>query len=831
MATSARTGTNGGGERPRPRSRTAEKPAGRSRTSGKVAGANGRGKANGNTDSVALKADSGQTTKKAKAQTKQSRKALVGSKAALSGEERKRLRQAELLLHVSRKVAAIESLDEILRTLVELTTWEVDAERGSLFLNDKQTGELYSRVAQGNFQREIRILNTSGVAGHVFQSSEGLIIHDAYKDGRFNRSVDEQTGFRTRSILCVPVRTVNGEVIGVSQALNKKKGRFTHDDLELLEAMTQQAAVALQSTQFVERMQRTRAQEMEFLDLVSDVTSNLDLDSLLQRVMQEATRMLMADRSTLFLNDEKTSELFSRVAMGDAIGEIRLPNHVGIAGHVFSSGETVNIPHAYADLRFNPSFDKQTGYFTRSILCVPVVNQEGKRIGVTQVLNKKGGPFSEEDESRLKAFTAQVSIALENAKLFDDVQSIKNYNESMLESMSNGVVTLDEDGKIVTCNAAGYRILKCRPTDVLETPAEEFFVDGNAWIMEKIERVSETHEIEVTMDAGMVVDDEPVSVNFSVLPLVSGDDKKLGTMIMIEDISSEKRMKSTMSRYMDPGIADQLLGDGEDILGGQSVEATVLFSDIRGFTPLTEELGAQGTVALLNEYFTIMVECIQQEEGMLDKFIGDAIMAAFGMPIAHGDDPDRGVRAAISMITELREWNVKRADDGKLPVDMGIGLNTDTVVSGNIGSPKRMDYTMIGDGVNLAARLESACKQYAARILISENTFKQLRGTYRTRHIDHVVVKGKTEPAGVIEVLDFHTEESFPNLMDVVNYFTSGVNHYRAAEWDKAIKDFNEALNANPDDKLSETYIERCKHLKKTPPKGEWDGIWVMTSK
>ena len=686
-------------------------------------------------------------------------------------------------------------------------------------------------MAQGNFQREIRILNTSGVAGHVFQSSEGLIIHDAYKDGRFNRSVDEQTGFRTRSILCVPVRTVNGEVIGVSQALNKKKGRFTQDDLELLESMTQQAAVALQSTQFVERMQRTRAQEMEFLDLVSDVTSNLDLDSLLQRVMQEATRMLMADRSTLFLHDEKTSELFSRVAMGDAIGEIRLPNHVGIAGHVFTSGETVNIPHAYADLRFNPSFDKQTGYFTRSILCVPVVNQDGKRIGVTQVLNKKGGPFSAEDESRLKAFTAQVSIALENAQLFDDVQSIKNYNESMLESMSNGVVTLDEDSKIVTCNAAGYRIFKCRPTDVLESPAEDFFVDGNAWIMEKIERVAETHEIEVTMDAEMVVDDEPVSVNFSVLPLVSGDDKKLGTMIMIEDISSEKRMKSTMSRYMDPGIADQLLGAGEDILGGRSVEATVLFSDIRGFTPLTEELGAQGTVTLLNEYFTIMVECIQNEEGMLDKFIGDAIMAAFGMPIPHDDDPDRGVRAAISMISDLRVWNTKRADEGKLPVDMGIGLNTDTVVSGNIGSPKRMDYTMIGDGVNLAARLESACKQYAARILISENTFKQLRGTYRTRHIDHVVVKGKTEPAGVIEVLDYHTEETFPNLMDVVNYFASGVNHYRAAEWDKAIKDFNEALKANPDDKLSETYIERCEHLKKTPPKGEWDGIWVMTSK
>jgi adenylate cyclase len=138
---------------------------------------------------------------------------------------------------------------------------------------------------------------------------------------------------------------------------------------------------------------------------------------------------------------------------------------------------------------------------------------------------------------------------------------------------------------------------------------------------------------------------------------------------------------------------------------------------------------------------------------------------------------------------------------------------------------------VVVEDFNDAGRLESACKQYAARILISENTFNQLRGTYRTRHIDHVVVKGKTEPAGVIEVLDYHTEESFPNLMDVVNYFNSGVNHYRGAEWDKAIKDFNEALKANPDDKLSETYIERCEHLKAEPPEGEWDGIWVMTSK
>ncbi len=750
----------------------------------------------------------------------------------------KKLQQAEMLLNVSRRVASIENLDEVLKTLIEMIAYELGAERASLFLNDAATGELYSRVAQGTSSREIRMLNTTGIAGAVFENGQGEIIADAYADNRFNRQVDEQTGFKTQNIVCAPVKTVKGEVIGVTQALNKKEGPFTPDDLNLLEAITTQAAVALQSTQFVERMKKTREKEMEFLDVVSDVTSELELGTLLAKVMTEATRMLDADRSTLFLNDDKTDELFSRVAMGDSIGEIRLPNHLGIAGTVFTSGKTVNIPYAYADLRFNPAFDKKTGYFTRSILCVPIINKDAKTIGVTQVLNKRGGPFTDEDEQRLKAFTAQVSIALENAKLFEDVQNMKNYNESMLESMSNGVITMNEDGKIVTCNVAGLRIMQVALDDVLGKQADEFFTGANAWLMERVKKVEESQEQDILMDAELEFgpEKEKISANVTFLPLIGKDEdqneKKLGSMIMIEDISTEKRMKSTMSRYMDPGIADQLMGDGggEEFLGGKSSEITVLFSDVRSFTTITEALGAQGTVQMLNDYFTIMVDCITREGGMLDKFIGDAIMAGFGIPVAHEDDEDRAVRAAIAMIVELWEWNVEREARGEDPIDHGVGLNTGMVVSGNIGSPKRMDYTMIGDGVNLAARLESACKQYSARLLISEFTKAKLKGTYKLRDIDMVVVKGKTEPVGVYEVLDYHTDETYPNLMDNVNYFNEGVKEYRAGEWDKGIGRFEEAIQANENDKLAQTYIERCEQLKKDPPK-DWDGIWVMTSK
>ena len=754
------------------------------------------------------------------------------------------LKKTELLLEINKKIAGLKNLSEILWTIIDFVTEIVDGDRGSLFLNDSETNELYSRVAQGELTREIRILNTVGIAGAIFTSQQGEIIHDVYSDRRFNKEVDQETGYKTRNMVCTPVKTVNGQIIGVIQILNKKKGRFTKDNLNFVDAIATQAAVSIQNAQNSEFFEKKRAQEMEFVSIVSDVTAEIDLSALLKRVMEEATRMLNADRATLFLNDEKTNELFSRVAMGEGVGEIRLPNTAGIAGSVFTSGETMNIPYAYADLRFNPSFDKQTGYFTRSILCVPVTNKNGKVIGCTQVLNKKGGKFTEEDESRLKAFTQQVAIALENAKLFDDVSKSRQYNESMLSSMSNGVITIDGDGKIVTCNRSGLKILKTFEKNILDTNSDDFFRDNNSWVEEKIKNVKETKEPDIIMDAELEIKDseteknEMISVNLTILPLINEDsegrtDKKddfLGILLMIEDISSEKRMKSTMSRYMDPGIADQLLEDGADIMGGLDTTATLLFSDLRSFTNITESLGAQGTVKLLNEYFEIMVECISEQGGMLDKFIGDAIMAAFGLPISHEDDEDRGVKAGINMISRLWKWNELREKDGKPPLDMGLGLNTDKIVAGNIGSQKRMDYTMIGDGVNLAARLESACKQYNARILISDFTFKKLKGTYRIRNIDDVVVKGKTEPIGVYEVLDYHNDETFPNLMDVVNHFNEGRKKYKSGDFKNAINSFNECLKGNKNDILSKTYIERCNQLLIDNPK-DWDGVWVMKSK
>jgi adenylate cyclase len=183
------------------------------------------------------------------------------------------------------------------------------------------------------------------------------------------------------------------------------------------------------------------------------------------------------------------------------------------------------------------------------------------------------------------------------------------------------------------------------------------------------------------------------------------------------------------------------------------------------------------------------------------------------------------------MIHALDTLNALRVSRGQKPIDIGIGLNTDTIVSGNIGSPKRMDYTVIGDGVNLASRLESACKQYSARILVSEATVRKLKGSYSMREVDLIVVKGKTEPVSVYEILDYHSDESFPNLPEVVGHFKAGLKYYRSGEFDRAIKQFKEALALNPGDKLSGTYVGRCEALIENPPEGEWNGTRIMKSK
>jgi adenylate cyclase len=295
-------------------------------------------------------------------------------------------------------------------------------------------------------------------------------------------------------------------------------------------------------------------------------------------------------------------------------------------------------------------------------------------------------------------------------------------------------------------------------------------------------------------------------------------------VIVIEDITAERRVKNTLTRFMSRDIAEKLLKEGEQQLGGVSNKATVLFSDIREFTTLAEGLPAEKVMDFLNQYFTLMVDEVMGHKGVLDKYMGDALMAVFGVPYPADDDAVRAVRTALSMVRVLDTFNAKRAAQNLPLVQMGIGINTDHVVSGRMGSAKRMEYTVIGDGVNTASRLEGLTKQYGVPILISESTLADVGEQFYCREVDHVRVKGKTRPVGIYEVLGDSSYQPTPEQ----RAFLEGYEAYCQGKFADARNAFHGGAKR---DALCHIFLTRCDHLLASPPPAEWDGVWRATSK
>lgn len=269
-------------------------------------------------------------------------------------------RRSAALADIANQVSDTLSLDVLFPRLMEVVTKTLDADRSSLFLHDPETGELYSRVMQGNAMGEVRFPSNRGIAGSVFTKGEAEIITaDAYNNSRFNRDVDRRTGYRTRNILCAPIRNKSQEVIGVTQVLSKHVGDFDAEDLRLLEGLSLQAAAALENACLFEKVERAQREEATLLEVISSIVSETRLRPLLAKILAAATQLLQSDRGTLFLYDAKRNELFSHVADGIDSTQIRFPASAGIAGECFSTGRVINIVDAYKDARFNQEIDRR----------------------------------------------------------------------------------------------------------------------------------------------------------------------------------------------------------------------------------------------------------------------------------------------------------------------------------------------------------------------------------------------------------------------------------------------------------------------------------------
>jgi adenylate cyclase len=548
-----------------------------------------------------------------------------------------------------------------------------------------------------------------------------------------------------------------------------------------------------------------------------DVSSR---DLMLSKILAVAVDVLDGDRGAIYLHDPATAELYTTHAEGLGERELRIDPNSGLAGAAFRDGAIVNTPDAYHDPRFDPWLDREIGYRTSSALCAPIFGNSGKCVGVVELLNKKHGTFSTPDERRIAGLASQMAVAIDYSGLFDQMVTIKSHNESMLRSLTNGVITVDLARVVTYMNPAASRILCLDGEASVGRPLDDIFDGFNAWVAEAMAEASASGEEKLLPNSEFFIAsaDDWVAANLAVVPLRDAHHTALGVMLVIDDVQREKELRRTMSRYLSNEVIDRLMVDADAGLGGTSNEVTILFSDIRGFTPMTERLGAGETVSMLNEYFSYMEDVVTNRSGVIDKYIGDAIMALFGSPFPSENDAGNAVQAAGDMFQVLQILNTRRSAEGKSAIRIGVGIGTGTVVTGNIGSPKRMDFTVIGDAVNLASRIEEATKTYGADILVCGSTRSRVMPTPRARLLDVVPLRGQTRPIELWEVLEHR-----PDIPDaVIEAYAPGLETYLAGDWARAIKYFDKVRAIRHEDRPAALMLERCQRYLKSPPE-HWE--------
>ncbi len=573
------------------------------------------------------------------------------------------------------------------------------------------------------------------------------------------------------------------------------------------------------------------------LEINTSISTEIKLEPLLRKIVGVTSQIIAADRSSLFLYNPRDNELITSVAEGMGTRQIRLDPDKGIAGACLRSKQPIFVADAYEDERFDRSVDENTGYRTQSILAVPIVSKDGKALGVMQALNRSGGqPFLEDDLLRMNAFASQAAIAIENANLFEEVVSERNYNDSILGSLGNGVITIDREGKIVKSNAAAQGILAREESEfeaaeigMILRLQNDTLNDDFRKSLDDGQHTSLT-DVDLDMDMGGQARSSGKSVNLSVSPLLRGANAAPETLIVLEDISESKRLNGTLRRFMPQEIVDEVLNKDTELLFGNALDASILFADIRGFTSLSEQLSARGTVDMLNEAFGDMCEAISNTDGVVDKFIGDAIMAVYGVPLSRENNGELAVRGGLAIHGALRKLNAVRADRGQGALGLGIGISTGEVVAGTIGSQKRMDYTVIGDTVNLASRLEALTKTYGVELIICDTTAANLGPDLRTRNLDRIKVRGRQASTTLFEVIDMDRPGIAPRFEAMLERYDAGRSLYQAGDFAGASAAFARGLEADPTDGPTTMMLARTRSLEARVADKElaanWDGVW-----
>lgn len=511
-------------------------------------------------------------------------------------------------------------------------------------------------------------------------------------------------------------------------------------------------------------VEHERDQYRALADVAALINSSLDLTQVLNEVMDTIIQLSGAERGYLMLRNEITGELELRIARNmdrQTIDSSAFEVSRSVAGRVAESGEAIMTTNAMEDQRFQHS-ESIVGYSLRSILCVPL-KVKGEVTGVIYTDNKSLSElFTEQTRELMVAFANQAAVAIENARLFarvkatlDEISEMKKLQDNVFASIASGVITTNSEDKITLINRRAQQILDLMTEqdqvgaglhDVLPPLDSRFdtIVEQAHHLEQRLTGV----EFETEMTGRGQVN---LSMNFS--PLKDAYENTQGVAIVLDDLTETKRREAQMAgvrRYLPTEVVDGIKSAASLKLGGTRQIISILFADIRGFSTFSERMAPEKLVEIINAYMTIASDAIHLHQGVIDKFMGDAVMALYNTPLRPQQDHAlRAVRSAWAMREQIQAYHQTVGEQDRLR--FGTGIHTGEAVVGNVGSPARLDYTAMGDSVNLAKRLQEVAKPM--QILLSADAYQLVSDHVEVIELEPIQVKGRTQYTKVYELV------------------------------------------------------------------------------
>ncbi len=506
----------------------------------------------------------------------------------------------------------------------------------------------------------------------------------------------------------------------------------------------------------MEATEKEHSQLRALSEVGAVINSTLDPDVVLNHVMDKIIEITGAERGYLVLRNDETGELEFKVARNldkETLNKQSFEVSRTIVNTVAETGEPVVTTNAQSDPRFQ-SQESVIGYSLRSILCVPL-SVKGKIIGVVYADNRiRAGLFGERELNLLIAFANQAAVAIDNARLFASVASQKKLMDDILRSITSGVITTDTADKITLFNRAAAIILGAQTEACVGAFYQDALSPLKSMLPSLVYEVKEANRVILDYEAEPNVPGRgKINLSINLSPLKDVSEITQGVAIVVNDVTERKRFereRSMVKRYLPSELVDSLADLQELHLGGTREMVTIIFADIRGFTSYSERHAPEQVVEMINRYYNHVARIIRENDGIVDKYEGDAVMAHFGTPLHPVKDHAWKAVLAVWQIQQI----ISQYHETMPPEDrlyFGIGINTGEAVAGNVGGEDQMDYTLIGDAVNLSRRLQENAGK--GQVLLGENTYRLVADRVQVRRLEPIQVKGRQAFEQVYEVI------------------------------------------------------------------------------